>query len=107
MKAALYNELVQLYRVVQDQTQTEETRKLASDRFEELAHSDPAMKNIIQDAIADAPTTQASILYTYRAALTDYSETRSVASAVHTFFKVANTRLHNPPADEQPRPLEL
>ncbi|WP_419421238.1 hypothetical protein ACNVED_15320 (plasmid) [Legionella sp. D16C41] len=104
MKTALYDELVQLCRAANDQAQTAEARKLASDKFEQLAQTDPAMKKIILDAIANAPSTQASILYTYRAALTDYSETKSVASAIHTFFKVANTRLHNPSEAEQLRP---
>ena len=105
MKAVLYNQLIKLSRVANDHTQTEKARQLASDQFEALSHQDPAIRQIVQNAIAKAPSIKASLLFTCSAALTDYTANKSFGSAFWTFFKVANTRLQNPSPVESPRPL--
>ena len=110
MKTKLYNELIQLYRLANDVNQTSEARKQASEDFEKLVHSsDDAglMQRIIQDATAPAPSVHVSLLYTVRAAATDYSRNPSWASAAATFFRVGYTRLTNPTAIVEPAAIDL
>ncbi|KTD06975.1 hypothetical protein [Legionella jamestowniensis] len=102
MKIEVYNELIRLHRVANDANQTADVRRQATEDFERLFQaSDETMKQIVQDAIAPASSTQGSLLYTYRAALTDYSRSHSIFSAADTFFRVGGTRLTNP---EEPTP---
>ncbi|WP_131796086.1 hypothetical protein [Legionella lansingensis] len=99
---ALYNELIQLDREAKDLTATADARRQAREDFERrFQESDSNTQRIVLDSIAATPSTQTSLLYTYRAAVTDFSRNHSLWSAAQTFFKVAVTRLTNPTLEEE------
>ncbi|WP_156812522.1 hypothetical protein [Legionella tunisiensis] len=102
MRTDIYDRLIMLHRKMHDSSKLTAERIQAASDFERIAQTcDDNTKKIIYDAIGEAPSITASLLYTLRAASNDYVATSSFFSAAETFFKVANTRLYNPTHEER------
>lgn len=102
MRTDLYDRLITLHRDMHDSSKSTAERIQAASDFEGIAQTcDDNTRKIIYDAIGEAPSFTASLLYTLHAANTDYVATHSFFSAAGTFFKVANTRLYNPTHEQR------
>ncbi|HHF7346885.1 TPA: hypothetical protein ACPSKE_000039 [Legionella feeleii] len=102
MRTDLYDRLITLHREMHDSSKSTAERIEAARDFERVVQTcDDNTRKIIYDAIGEAPSFTASLLYTLRAASNEYVTTNSFFSAAGTFFKVANTRLYNPTHEQR------